>query len=74
MRNRNCYGVPNGVIALTLFSLLFVLTGCQVLGPQISYPTSFEWKWEKNGRQYCVQGAVDGFYYMGGSVTGISGV
>ncbi len=56
------------------FILLLLLSGCQTFGPQITYPTSFEWKWEKDGKQFCVQGAVDGFYYIGGSVTGISGI
>ncbi len=65
------------LIALLLssfFSVLFILSGCEVLGPQVSYPAPFDWKWSKDGKEYSVQVEVDGLYRMGGYVTGFSGI
>ena len=67
--------VPFLTLLILLFSLTFLfLPGCQSLGPQVSYPAPFEWKWSKDGKDYCIQVEVDGLYRMGGYVTGFSGI
>lgn len=54
--------------------LLVNILGCQSFEPKISYPEPFDWHGTMGEKRYSLRIEIEGLYWVGGNVSGISGI